>query len=207
MLQVQTIEPGTLALLKNLMSLDILKDYHLVGGTSLALQYGHRISVDIDLFGKPSLNYPNLISELKKIGTAEILVENAPIFQALLNNVKLDVVTYPYDLLEPLKIQDGIRLVDPSDIAAMKITAIGTRGKKRDFFDLYFLLENYHLSEIINFCEKKFPDKDFYHYIKALTYFDDADKDTSPINLLNREVSWNDVKKRIRHEVSHLKLF
>ncbi len=204
MLQVQTVEPRTLALLKKLMSLEALKDYYLVGGTSLALQFGHRVSIDIDLFGRPNLSYPSLIQELKTIDTVEVLADTAPIFQALLGGVKLDIVTYSYGLIETLLNVDGIRLASAKDIAAMKITAIGTRGVKKDFYDLYFLLERYSLAEIINFCEMKFPDKDFYHYIKALTYFEDADKDKSPIILMDTKITWQQVKNRISQSVASL---
>jgi hypothetical protein len=206
MLQTQTVEPATLDLLKQIMKLPILEEYNLVGGTSLSLQLGHRISEDLDLFGKIKIDYFQLNEELSKLGELKIMSDTAPIYQAFLNGVKIDIVTYPYDNLEALLIEDGIRLVRPKDIAAMKITAIGTRGVKKDFFDLYFLLEQYSLLEIINFCESKFPNKDFLHYIKALTYFDDADKDTTKIVLLDRKPSWSDVKKRITQEVKGLKI-
>lgn len=197
MLQTQTVEPGTLALLKQLMKLEELKDYYLVGGTSLSLQYGHRISVDLDFFGKPEINFTNLLARFENsFNKVEPKRKDKPIYQLFINNVKIDIVAYPYDLIEPLIIIDGIRLASPKDIAAMKMTAIGTRAAKKDFYDLYFLLEHYSLFEMTIFFENKFPGKDIFHYIRSLTYFDDVEQDSELVELL-KPVTWSQVKDRI----------
>lgn len=205
MLRLETIDPRTLALLKDLMSLDILKDYHLVGGTALALQYGHRISVDLDLFGKSDIDLELLVATLSQLGEVNLTNKNKPIYQMYLNDIKIDIVQYPYDPIEPISVIDEIRLASPKDIAAMKITAIGTRTTKRDFYDLYFLLEHYQLSEIINYCELKFPDKDMFHYVRSIIYFDEVEKDTEVPKML-KEVSWQQVKDRIYREAKKLQL-
>lgn len=203
MLQTQTVDTRTLALLKELMSLNLLKDYYLVGGTALALLYGHRISVDLDLFGKTEIDRYQLLENLRKLGSVKIFQDTVSILQILISDTKVDIVKYPYDLIKPIKIDDGVRLASPQDIAAMKVTAIGTRATKKDFFDLYVLLEHYQISEIINFCHIKFPDRDLFHYIKSLTYFDEVEKDDENPKMLI-EVGWNQVKDRIRREVNKI---
>ncbi len=205
MLHTETVNERTLALLKELMSLDILKDYHLVGGTALSLQYGHRISTDLDFFGKSDIDLELLVVTLSQLGEVNLTNKNKPIYQMYLNQIKIDIVQYPYDPIETISVVDGIRLASPKDIAAMKITAIGTRTTKRDFYDLYFLLEHYQLGEIINFCELKFPNKDMFHYIRSLIYFDEVEKDIEVPHLL-KEVSWKQVKDRIYQEAKKLKI-
>ncbi len=200
MLRTETVNERTLALLKELMNLPALKDYYLVGGTSLALQYGHRISIDLDFFGNSKLDFQTFLYDLEyRYKHVEPKRQDPPIYQLILEGVKVDLVEYPYTLIKPLQEFDDVRLASPEDIAAMKITAIGTRAAKKDFYDLYFLLENFHLSEIIGFCEKKFPDKDLYHYIRSLIYFDQVENDDAEINLI-KQVSWDKVKERILQE-------
>ena len=99
MLHFETVQPGLLALLKELMSLDSLKNYNLVGGTGLALHIGHRHSIDIDLFGKEEIDQENLISDLNDIGelTTYKQTKNIKIFE--LKKIKVDIVTYQYHLV------------------------------------------------------------------------------------------------------------
>lgn len=204
MLRTETVDQRTLAILKKLMTLEELKNFHL-GGTALSLQFGHRISVDLDFFGNSKFNFADFISRAKyHFKTVEEKRKDPPIYQIFINSIKVDVVEYPYDPIEPLKEIDGIRLASPKDIAAMKITAIGTRSSKKDFYDLYFLFERFQLSEILNFCAIKFPDKDMYHYIRSLIYFADVENNDLENVRLIKDVSWDQVKKRIEAEVRKL---
>jgi predicted nucleotidyltransferase component of viral defense system len=204
MLRTETVDSRTLALLKDLMQVPELKNFYLVGGTALSLQFGHRISIDLDFFGNSKFDFDTFVKVCEsKFETIELKRKDSPIYQLLINDVKSDIVEYPYDLINGLIEMDGIRMASPQDIAAMKITAIGTRSTKKDFYDLYFLLENFHLSEIINFCELKFPNKDMFHYIRSLIYFDDVENDPEEVRLL-KEVSWSKLKNRIFNEVRKL---
>ena len=98
MLHFETVQPGLLELLKKLMDLESLKNYHLVGGTALALHIGHRLSIDIDLFGIEELDSDSLVADLSSLGELKTLKlsKNIKIFE--LNTIKLDVVTYQYNL-------------------------------------------------------------------------------------------------------------
>lgn len=167
----------------------------LVGGTALALQIGHRSSVDIDLFGNKLLEESELADAMERIGTIKWINKLKNIKSVLLDGVKTDFVNYRYHWLDkPLK-KDGIRLATPKDIAAMKLSAITGRGAKKDFVDLYFLLESFTLHEMISFFTEKYPDGSAFLVLKSLVYFEDAETDEMP--RLLKAVSWDKVKKTI----------
>lgn len=196
MLQTQTVEPGTLDLLKKCMELEALRSFTLVGGTALSLQYGHRMSIDLDFFGNVSFLDDKLILEqLSSIGKADLVNKSSVMLGFFVNDIKVDIVKYKFDFIEE-PITDGIiRIAHPKDIGAMKLAAISGRGKKKDFYDLYYLLEDYSLEDLIDFNKKKFPDSNEMIILRSLGYFDDADLDEQPI--LMEQISWATVKKTI----------
>ena len=112
-----------------------------------------------------------------------------------MNDIKVDLVNYPYPWLEPVIITDGIRMADSKDIAAMKLAAITGRGTRKDFIDLYFLLKQYTLSEMVSFYEKKYSDGSSFLVLKSLTYFEDADREQTPVMMYH--VRWEEVKRTI----------
>ncbi|MDP4814103.1 MAG: nucleotidyl transferase AbiEii/AbiGii toxin family protein [Saprospiraceae bacterium] len=142
MLHYETVDEGTLGLLKQLQSLDILSEMRLVGGTSLALQIGHRKSIDIDLFGILNVEFDILIDELKTLGEVVLLKNSKNIHSLLINDIKVDIVNYNYKWLTNKMTIDNIYFATIEDIAAMKLNAIMGRGSKKDFIDLYFILKN-----------------------------------------------------------------
>jgi len=182
------------------MSLDILKPFSLAGDTSLALQMGHRRSTDLDFFGDCNFNPDQMLTELSRYGEIQVVNHNKIVLQVLINKIKVDIVNYKYKVLETPQTVDGIRLLGFKDIAAMKLSAIGGRAKKRDFIDLYFLLRHYSLQEITLFCEQKFPHTNLYHTCRSLTYFDEVENDMEPVILLKDQVSWDKVKQTILQE-------
>src|SRR6185295_10167066 len=132
MLYYRSIDPGTYSLLKFLMEFPPLSGFNLVGGTALALQKGHRVSVDLDLFGQPF----DKQAILKNLNEPFSIKSEADYFLMLvLRDVKVDILKYDVPLLFPLILEEGIRMYDPRDISAMKLLAISKRGKKRDFYD------------------------------------------------------------------------
>lgn len=195
MLQYKTIDPATLELLKHLMQKEIFKDLRLVGGTSLALQYGHRKSIDIDLFGSFEADEFTIAEELRTIGEVTVLKKTPRIYIYSVSGVKVDIVNYPYPWIEELIKQDELRLAHAKDIGAMKLAAITGRGTKKDFFDLYFLLETYSMAELLHFYDQKYSDGSEFLVLKSLIYFEDAESDPDPVMLI--PVSWSKVKKRV----------
>lgn len=196
MLFYNTIDAATLALLKKLLLLPLFSGLRLAGGTSLALQSGHRKSIDIDLFGSLNADTITLSAALSHFGEV-IRLNNSPnIHIYSINGIKVDIVNYPYPWIDDLLLIDGIRLASLKDIGAMKLAAITGRGTKKDFIDLYLLLKHFSLSELISFYEQKFKDGSVFLVLKSLVYFEDADAEQMPVMGMN--FSWDQVKVTIR---------
>lgn len=195
MLHYQTIDPKTLGLLKKLQAIPSFSKLRLVGGTSLALQIGHRKSIDIDLFGEISADPLSIAKELDKVGNTTVLKKSENINIFTINNVKVDIVNYHYKWIENTLIRDGIIMAGKKDIAAMKLAAITGRGTKKDFIDLFFLLKEYNLKELLGFYNQKYHDGSLFLVIKSLSYFEDANEEENPYMLT--EVDWQTVKQQV----------
>lgn len=202
MLHLETIEPKTLELLRRLQSLSIFEHSRLVGGTALALQLGHRKSIDLDMFGSIEATSEEIQDACRNAGELEISKTSKNINIYWVDGIKVDCVNYPYEWLEECKVLDGLRLASVNDIAAMKISAIINRGTKKDFIDLHFLLKEMSLNQILDLYDKKYPDGSRFIAIKSLTYFEDAESD--PMPYMFNDVTWDDVKGSIITEVQKL---
>ena len=202
MLQTQTIQPKLLELLKKIMASSVFEAFNLVGGTSLALQIGHRFSVDIDMFGNSQIDEIEFIQELSNFGSVVILKKSKNIIIFSVDGIKVDFVNYKYPLLDKLTIIDGIRMVSVKDISAMKLNAIAGRGSKKDFIDLYFLLQMHTLSEMLSFYTNKYIDGSEFMVLKSLTFFDDADNEEMPI--MFEDINWDEIKKTVLHAEENL---
>ena len=202
MLQTQTVVPELLELLKKLMSENLFSEFNLVGGTSLALQLGHRNSIDIDLFGNQDINQFLFEEKIREFGKVEISQSSKNILITKINNVKVDFVNYKYPLLTDILVVDNIRMLSMQDIAAMKLNAIMGRGSRKDFIDLFFLLEEFSLKEILNFYIQKFNDGSIFLVQKSLTYFEDAEMQPQP--KMFKDFNWETCKQKIIEEVSKL---
>jgi len=204
MLSYQTIEPHTLELLRRLSASPLLSDLRLVGGTSLALQYGHRRSIDLDLFGTLTASDIELHQLLSDIGRYEVLKETEHIKLFTIEGVRVDIVDYfEYPWIDGPILEDNLCLASPKDIAAMKVYAIEGRGSRKDFVDMYFLLKHYTLTEILDFYKLKYPNYSIFRALMSLTYFDDAEKEMMPKMIV--PVSWEEVKSFIVNEVRGIK--
>jgi hypothetical protein len=203
MLYTSTVESATLGLLKSLMAEPHLSSFNLVGGTALSLQIGHRKSIDLDFFGFPDeLDIPLISNLLQEYGSLEQLTAAKNIFSVRVNEIKVDFVRYRYAWLKPIHTKDGIRLATLEDIAAMKLSAITGRGRKKDFADLYFLLKHFSLREMVDFYEKKYPDGNMFLLAKSLNYFEDAEEDEDLV--LFKKGDWPTMKQTIEKEVKKL---
>jgi len=202
MLHYEAIDNVSLDILKKLMQLNELNDFYLVGGTALALLLGHRFSIDLALFTGKDFTTRELTETLQKHFTVQITGEFHNTLNLFLETIKVDLISFKYPLLKPIQTVDGIRLMGLEDICSMKLSAIAQRGSKKDFFDLYFLLEKFTLDEIFQNFQKKFPGTDLFHIIKSLTYFEDADPEPDPV--LVKKVDWAKVKKELQRIVRML---
>ena len=199
MLHYETIDTPTLELLKQLMQIPALENLRLVGGTGLALQKGHRKSVDIDLFGAIDADEVELMNSLSVFNDLKTSQQTKNIKVFSINNIKTDIVNYPYPWLFPVIETNGIRLADIRDVAAMKVAAITNRGTKKDFIDLYFLLKDFTVGDIVNFYLTKYNDGSEFLALRSLVYFSDAESDLMPEMLMPAE--WESVKLQIKNEV------
>ncbi|MEP7233619.1 MAG: nucleotidyl transferase AbiEii/AbiGii toxin family protein [Ginsengibacter sp.] len=206
MLYTQTIEAGTLDLIKELIKDKELDSFNLVGGTALSLKLGHRMSVDIDLFTDRNFDSLHLSRHLTKTyNTGNIKTLRNGIF-CFINGIKVDMLTHQYPLLNKVEKVDGIRMLSLQDIGAMKLNAIlhsGTRLK--DFMDMHFLLEQLPLQKITEGFVQKYPDVNVQMAHNALLYFNDFNKEEK-ISFLVREISLKEMKIRLKSAVANTNL-
>jgi len=202
MLQTQTVVPELMELLNKIMSEKLFSDFNLVGGTALALQMGHRNSIDIDLFGNSEINPELFIEKLSEFGEVNVAQSTKNILITKIDDVKVDFVNYKYPLLSDCLFVENIRMISTKDIAAMKLNAIAGRGSKKDFIDLYFLLNEYPLEDILSFYKKKYHDGSVFMVQKSLTYFEDANSQLQP--KMFKDFNWETCKQKIIEEVLKL---
>ena len=178
----------------------------LAGGSSLALQFGHRISVDFDFFTPTQFKSAEIVDRLNKIGKfvfQEAAEKNTLL--GLFENVKFSLFLYKYPLIfKPIEYL-GVYLADPKDIAAMKLAAIMDRGTKKDFIDLFFLNKNgVSIEQAFGHYDKKYKSlaNNIYSLVKSLSYFEDAEKLEMPEMI--EKINWEEVKEFFRKEVLKL---
>ena len=181
MLSIQTVYPNTLELLKSLASQPELAQTRLVGGTALALQYGHRQSIGLAFFGLLPDDKEELVEMTKRVGNVLVTNRSKMILQTVINQIKVDFVDYSrYKWIDEPVMGDGFVLASDKDIAAMKVNAIIGRGTRKDFIDLYVLLQHYSLLEIMAFYKQKYPEFSEYRALLSMTYFEDAEMQDVP---------------------------
>lgn len=191
MLHYNTITPLLHSILADLMSADVFKDFRLVGGTALSLHRGHRMSVDIDLFTDAkygSIDFEAIDSFLRSnysyvdtnnydvigMGKCYFIGDNQ------LNCIKLDLF-YTDKFIDKIILIDGLRLASIEEIIAMKMDVILRTGRKKDFWDIHELKDNYSISEMIALHEKRCPYTHDREILKQkFKDFDDADGDFEP---------------------------
>jgi predicted nucleotidyltransferase component of viral defense system len=203
MLQYSTVEPRTLDILRQLIQIPELKNFYLVGGTALALYYGHRKSIDLDLFSTVDFQNDEILPALEKIpGFAYSNIHNPVGIFAFIDDIKVDFVKYHYyPLIASPVIEDGIRIFNVRDIIAMKISAVLKRAVKKDFWDISELLYHFTIEDFINFYNSKYPNQQLLTSIpQALTYFADAEESEEPSSLKGQ--TWKGVKKHIQQKVN-----
>lgn len=196
MLQLQTVEPNTLELLRSLMQKEYLNSFVLVDGTALALQLGNRESIDLDMFSTADFSSNEVLSSL--LNDYQIVVNNQ-LTQTLIstiNHVKVDFIKFHYPFIRPFVVIDNIRMASVEDIAAMKLDAVTGRGSKKDFYDLYFLLQQFSIDDLFSFYIEKYPHQTTFHVIRSLTYFEDAEIQPNPI-VFDKTITWEVVKHKI----------
>ncbi len=176
----------------------LLNDFTLVGGTALALYFGHRISEDVDLFTWEKFDVDFLLNELESKLQFKIKVKTPIGAHLFIENVKTDLVYFPIKPMRTSHLVDGVRLLDLEDLAAMKLNAIANRGAKKDFYDLFFLLQHFNIEKLVELFSEKFKQQDVFGLARSLSYFQDADEEETQIIVLKeKSLTWEKVKKTI----------
>lgn len=200
----EVINAKTKRILETIDRIKEIENFYLAGGTALALQLGHRKSIDLDWFSQKEFDVGILKKDLSSFGALKIDSEDKQTLNCQLDDIKISFFVYSYKILFPLIDFNKIKLADERDIACMKIDTISSRSAKKDFIDLYFLLEKYRLEELLGLFDKKYAGIEYnrFHLLKSLTYFDDAESEPMPEML--KEISWEEIKDKVREKVKTL---
>ena len=196
MLYKNTIEDKTFELLGRLMSDEKFNEFHLAGGTALALQIGHRKSIDLDLFSFENFNYEELNKYIKaNYEFVESFFEKNTL-KGFINGIKIDVLTHSYPLVEPVLTENNVRMYSIKDISAMKLNAIVGNGTRvKDFIDIAWISTVMPLSDMLNAYETKYQ-SNYIPALKSLLYFDDIDFN-EPIQMTDGKFQWKAISKRL----------
>lgn len=184
-----------------------LKPFRLVGGTALALQYGHRASQDLDFFSFQLFDPADVIRELERSGTLTIKRRNEYTLVGTWEGAEVTFLYYQYPwLVEPARVEPyPTALAHPLDIGLMKVETIGQRGARRDFVDLYFLCQREKpLGEFLDWYPRKYGENatPLYHILKSLCYFEDAER--QPEIRTRPAVAWKKIREFFEGEVARL---
>lgn len=196
---------------KRLEILPLLKafqnDYYLAGGTALALQIGHRDSVDFDFFCTNEFETQILMDSCKKLfidhKILKVQDESNTLTIIVDDDIKISFFSYNYTLLDPLIIEEYITLASTNDIACMKLSAITSRSTLKDYVDLYEILQQKDLHELLQQIPQKFPTLDTNLILKSLVYFDDI-VDEPILFKHGKNISLNTIKEFLIAEVKKL---
>lgn len=205
MLQIETVEPGTIRVLKELMTIKELTSFNLVGGTALSLQLGHRKSDDIDLFLDTDFDKRKVIDVLKANFSDRYELrskETNPLgVFGFIDNIKIDICKHVFPLIEEIVVEDNIRMWSIKEIAAAKVHAISMRAKRKDFWDIDAILDFISIEDIASLYKKKYDPMLAIGVAQILTYFDGAEESDSPICFQNK--NWKIIKSNILKKINH----
>jgi hypothetical protein len=198
----KAVEAPTLELIRSLQSKSYLQGFYLVGGTALALYLGHRKSVDIDLFSNFSFDTSGLLEQIHQDFQYHLFYTASNTLKGSITSINLDILAHRYQLIgEPETIQ-GVKVMSVPDIAAMKLNAVSMSGQRsKDFIDVYYLLQQYRLEELLAFYKKKYNQDNDSHILKSLIYFDEVDLADWPVLIKNPALKWINIKTFIEKAV------
>lgn len=200
----ETLPPATKSVLDAIKAIPDIHKFYLSGGTALSLQLGHRESEDLDFFIKDSFQPEILQQKLSQVAKLEDVIIEEGTLNVFANGVKLQFLHYPYSLLEKLIPWNNIFLSSVLDIACTKLITISMRGSKKDYVDLYVILEKISLPHLFKKVEEKYAgiEYNYPHILKSLVYFDDADG--QPMPKMHTQLDWEEVKKHITQAVKQV---
>lgn len=201
----KVLSPGAWKTIRQLVAGGGLEPWALAGGTALALHLGHRRSEDLDFFRPEPFDPERLAAGVAEVGAVSVQSRSADTLHLMLEGLRVSFLRAQVPLLFPGTAYRGLTIADPRDIAVMKMIAIGGRGSRKDFVDLYFYLQaGGSLDGILSQVRRRFSQIDYneYHLLKSLVYFDDAESEPMPDMI--RDVGWETMKDALIAEVRRL---
>ncbi len=201
----KVLSPAAWKTIRALVAGGWVEPWTLAGGTGLALHLGHRHSEDLDFFREEPFEPERLAGELSTIGSLSIQSRSGDTLHLVLQGLRISFLRTQASLLFPGTTYRGLVVADPRDIAAMKAIAIGGRGSRKDFVDLYFFLQaGGSLDGVLSLVRRRFEDVDYneYHLLKSLAYFEEAESE--PMPQMIRDVGWETIKAAIVSEVRRI---
>ncbi len=182
------------------------REYYLVGGTAIALQIGHRRSIDFDLFHQEIVKPQQIKNRIERegYGIEKIIYRSNEEFTCIIHGVKLTFFNYPFDIPHPIEFQPWITMPNLLDLATMKAYALSRRSKWKDYVDLYYLLKDHHsLKEIAKRASELFGDLFIeLQFRQQLCYFDDIDYDED-IDSLAGNISEEEIRNWLSEAAFH----
>lgn len=196
-MHTETLASDTKKILDRISGQSFIKPFYLSGGTALALHLGHRESEDLDFFTSANFDPAKLQQRLEKVVPLSGVALEVDTLNCYADSVKLQFLHYPYKLLTLPVVWNNLPISSVSDIACTKLLTISSRGSKKDFVDLYFILQSFTLPKLFGLLSQKYQEVDFnlLHILKSLVYFKDADD--QPMPRMHQDVSWPTIKKAI----------
>lgn len=194
-----TIDEHRKNVLKKLVDSKPLKDYYMAGGTALSLECGNRMSYDFDFFTSIKFNSETLANHIASLGNFKVIYQKDSTLHGILDGVNITFLYYPNPMIEDYIYDDeieGLKYASLKDISVMKLVALSSRGAKKDYYDLMYLIKykNIDIRETFMNLDYKFNGKNInkMHIVQSLTYFDDAESE--PDLILMVEISFDDIK-------------
>ena len=173
-----------------------VSSFYLAGGTGLALQLGHRVSEDLDLFSEKSFD----AKEIEAVIAPEKVISVRPqTLHCVKDGIRLSFLFYDVPLCYPVQIWRGLHVAAWQDIVAGKIKTVSQRGSKKDFWDVYSVITlRSSIDEVGALFLERFKGTgiNLYYVLKSMVYFEDADKEPDPVLLANGKKSdWERIKQ------------
>ena len=200
----EVITASTEATLRSCRDASLLDGFYLAGGTGLALQIGHRLSLDLDFFAANLFDEESLLQRIQALDDFSLVAKAPHTLHAVIRGTKVSFLGYVYPVLFDFVQFQDVAVADSRDIACMKISAIASRGSKRDFVDLYVCAQQFGLLNFLQWFDRKYTQAHYnkLHILKSLTFFGDAEKDPMPHMLV--PLAWDEVKQFFLRNVPRL---
>ncbi|MGH9522668.1 MAG: nucleotidyl transferase AbiEii/AbiGii toxin family protein [Terriglobales bacterium] len=201
---LEVMSAGLFETADRITAFDVLRDFYLAGGTALALQLGHRRSIDLDFFTSQPFSEDVLIGTLQAMSEFSVVSRASQTLHLHISGAKISLFGYPYPLLFPLRNFRALAVADERDIGCMKISALAGRGTRRDFVDLYFIAQRHGFEPVLDMFKRKFATANYsmVHIRKSLAYFADAESEPMPDMLV--PASWPAIRQFFENAVRKL---